>query len=120
MRPVLGYALVGAAVLAAVSAGLGQVLDPASARAVWRMAGVAYVVQVAAFAALWAGRRGRAFFAAWTGGTLVRLGLLLGVAVWLLRTASPAVVATLASLAGFLFFLLLLEPFFFRVGLRGL
>lgn len=90
-------------------------VDPSARRGLLLAALVAYPVQVCAFALLvrWRDRMNR-FLAAWVGGTLVRMGLILAVALVLLRVPDTEPLATLLSLAGFLFGLLLLEPFFFR------
>jgi hypothetical protein len=117
-RAIVGYALAGAALLGAGALGLGTLVGPPDAAAL-RVAGLAaYAVQVPAFAAL-VGARGSRFFVAWGGGMLVRLGLIGGAGVWLARTQAYPAASLLVGLAGFLFALLLLEPFFFRMGLRS-
>ena len=120
MRAVAGYALTGGVLVAAVAAALGAILAPAAGVAVWWAAGLAFVVQVVAFAALVAvRRRGMSFLAAWGGGMLMRLAVVLFAGVWLTRAAALEPAPLLLSLAGFLFVLLLLEPVFFRVGMRS-
>lgn len=120
LRPVLGYAAVGAIVTGAVAA-VAIELSPASARASIGWAAVAaYGLQVVAFAALWSVReRVNAFLVAWGGGTLVRLGAVFALGLWLTRGAVEAAAPLLVSFAAFLFVLLLLEPLFFRAGLRN-
>lgn len=117
MRALAGYGLAGAGLVAVVGAVVVWILGGAAVAAVWWAAGVAYAVQLVAFAALVAVRdRGSAFFAAWGAGMLVRFGLVLGAAVWLARSEAHPPAAALLSLVGFLFLLLLLEPVFFRLG----
>lgn len=120
MRAVAAYALTGGVLVAAVVAVLSGILAPEAGVAVGWGAGLAYVVQVAAFGALVAvRRRGVAFFAAWGGGMLMRMAVVLVAGVWLTRVAVLEPAPLLLSLAGFLFVLLLLEPVFFRVGMRS-
>ena len=116
-RAVLGYALVGGVIVAAGAALLVGLVAPSGAAGIGLAAALAYGIQVASFAVL-VGLRGRpAFFLAWGGGTLLRVGAVLGAGLWLGRTPHPPA-PLLLSLAGFLFLLLLLEPAFFRKGLR--
>lgn len=114
------YALAAALAVAVVWAGLAALLRPEALAAVAWMGALAWVVQVVTFAPLLASRRrGNAFFAALGGGTLVRLAVL-GAAAWAVwRTGSLPLAPALLALAGFLFLLLLLEPVFFRMGLRS-
>ncbi len=120
MRVLTLYALAAAVAVALVCAGLALVLGREALGAVGWMGALAWVVQVATFAPLLASRRrGNAFFAALGGGTLVRL-MVLGAAAWVLwRSGSLPLAPALLALAGFLFLLLLLEPVFFRMGLRS-
>lgn len=120
MRFVTLYALASALAVTAAVAILAVVLPGGALRAAGWMGAVAWVVQVAMFAALFASRRRRnAFVAALGGGTLVRLAVLGGAAWWIWRSAALPLAPALLSLAGFLFLLLLLEPVFFRMGLRS-
>lgn len=114
------YALAAAAVVALVAGALALVLPAGAVRAVAWTGALAWVVQVVTFAPLLASRRrGNAFFAALGGGTLARL-LVLGVlAWWLWRSGALPLAPALLGFAGFLFLLLLLEPVFFRMGLRS-
>ncbi len=114
------YVLAGAALVAFAVAGLALVLPPDAMRAVAWMGAAAWVVQSILFAPLLAVRgRRNAFFVAWGGGTLVRLTVIGVGAWWLYRSGALPLAASLLSLAGFLFLLLLLEPVFFRLGLRS-
>ncbi len=117
-RAVAGYALAGAALVAACTGLVAGVLSPEGATGVAVAAALAWGIQVASFSALVALRKRPAFFVAWGGGTVVRFGLVVCVGLWLARSGYPPL-AVLLSLAGFLFLLLLLEPVFFRKGLRA-
>ncbi len=120
MKPLGLYVLVGAGAIALVIGGLALVLPPDAARGVAWMGVAAWVVQSMLFAPLLAARgRRNAFFVAWGGGTLIRL-LAIGIAAWwLYRSGALPLAPSLLALAGFLFLLLLLEPVFFRLGLRS-
>ena len=119
MRAYVGYAVIGAGVVALLAGLLGWLLGPAAARSIWWAAAVAYVVQVIAFAALMRYRkRSQAFLTAWGGGILVRMVVVLLGAWWVMRSDVLEPAPALLGLAGFLFVLLLLEPVFFFVGQR--
>lgn len=119
-RAVAAYALVGAVLTGALVAGLGFVLEPQGVRAVAWMGLVAWALQVPLFAALLAlRRRPAAFFAAWGGGTVVRLGVVVVAALVVKRVATLPAAPALLGLAGIFFVLLLLEPVFFRTGMRS-
>ncbi|MBI4543993.1 MAG: hypothetical protein HY703_02220 [Gemmatimonadetes bacterium] len=116
MKLLWWYAAVGGAVVALAAVLLVGAGVEAPAR-VWALAGAAWLVQLGAFGALLLlRRRGRGFFLAWGGGTVLRLGVVLGVGLWLARTAPTSAAPLLLSFAGFLFLLLLLEPVFLRSG----
>ncbi len=120
MRILTLYALAGAVAVAVACAGLGLVLSPEALAAVAWMGAVAWAVQVALFAPVLSARgRRNAFLAAWGGGTLARF-VVLGVAAWWVwHTRTLPLAPSLLALVGFLFLLLLLEPVFFRMGLRS-
>lgn len=109
------YAAVSGAllvVLAGVTVWLVSGADPGS---VWLAAGIAYVVQLVAFAALVAGRsRARDFLVSWASGMALRVTVVVGVALWLTRSGSFDAASALVSLVGFVFVLVLLEPLFLR------
>lgn len=119
MRSLLGFALAAMAVVG-LGAGVGALfLGPRASESLWWAAGLAYGVQLVAFAALVATRdRGAMFWAAWGGGMLLRLGLVAFAGLWLVRAAALDPAVLLLGLAGFLFILLLLEPVFLRVERR--
>lgn len=117
-RAILGYAVASGLTVGIGVLGASLLLAPRDAAAVRAAALAAYAIQVVSFAAL-ASARGVAFFLAWGGGTLLRLGAVLGAGVWLARTQARPPLPLMLGLAGFLFALLLLEPFFFRMRLRS-
>jgi hypothetical protein len=113
------YAAVAAAVTL-LGAGLGTLLvTPGSVGAVWFSAGLAYLLQLAAFAALVLVReRHELFLLGWGVGLVLRFGAVGVVAVWLSRNPVLPARATLVSLVAFVFVLLLLEPLFLRRGVQ--
>ncbi len=120
MKVLTLYALTAALVVALVCAGLGVLLRPEALVAVAWMGALAWAVQVALFAPLLAARgRRNVFLAAWGGGTLARFVVLGAAAWWVWHTGALPLAPALLALAGFLFLLLLLEPVFFRMGLRS-
>lgn len=120
MRVLTLYALAAAVAVAAVCAGLGALLRPEALAAVAWMGALAWAVQVALFAPVLAARgRGNAFLAAWAGGTVARFAVLGAAAWWVWHSRALPLAPSLLALAGFLFLLLLLEPVFFRMGLRS-
>ena len=119
MKAYLGYALVGAGVVALLAGMLGWLLGPVAARSIWWAAAVAYGLQLIAFAALLAYRkRTQAFLTAWGAGILARMAIVLVGAWWVMRSEVLEPAPALLGLAGFLFVVLLLEPVFFIVGQR--
>lgn len=115
MRATLGYAGTAVAALALLTAGLWPWLDPAGRRGVLLAAGVAWPVQVGAFALLVRhGEKPKRFLAAWVGGTLARMALVVAAAFVLAEIEGVALAPALLALAGFFFGLLLLEPVFFK------
>ena len=117
MRAVAGYGVAGARASGGGGGAAAAAVGVDAARAVgwwrrWRGR-----VQLVAFGVLRAVRRNtNLFLAAWTGGTVVRLGLVGVVGFWLWRSRAVPAAPALLGLVGFLFGLLLLEPVFFRVG----
>ena len=120
MRALAWYALATAVAVALVCAALGLLLRPQALAAVAWMGALAWAVQLALFAPLLAARgRRNAFLAAWAGGTLARFAVLGAAAWWIWRSRVLPLAPSLLALAGFLFLLLLVEPVFFRMGLRS-
>lgn len=117
MTRTLRYALVGLVGTAAGVALLWPFLDDAGRVGLAGAAGLAWSVQVVAFGVLVHFRdRTNRFFAAWAGGTAVRMVLVLLVAWAVVRYPTLPPAPTLLGLAGFFFLLLLLEPVFFGSG----
>jgi hypothetical protein len=115
LRAVARYAAAGFVLVACVTLALWPWLDGPARRGVAGAAMVALPLQVVLFALLVGKRdRVRTFFAIWAGGTLIRMGVIVAAVVVVVRTSTPPL-PTLLALAGFLFGLLLLEPFFFRL-----
>ena len=115
MKAGTAYAATGLVALGLLVLGLWPWLDPAGRNGVLLAAGVAWLVQVGAFAILLRHREEpRRFLAAWVGGTLARMGLVLAAAFVVARVEGVAPAPALLALAGFFFGLLLLEPVFFR------
>lgn len=119
MRSLLGFAW-AALVVVGLGAGIGELLlGSRASESLWWAAGLAYGVQLVAFAALVAARgRGAMLWAVWGGGMLLRFALVVFAGLWLVRAAALDPAVLLLGLAGFLFMLLLLEPVFLRVGRR--
>jgi len=120
VKALLGYGFCGSLLVALASLVVVRLVPPASGPAIWWAAGLALGIQILAFAALvLARRRGLALLAAWGGGTLFRFAAVLVVAVWAAKSGSLPPAPLLLGLTGFLFVLLMLEPIFLRVGIRG-
>lgn len=120
MRPTVGYALAGLALVAPGAGILYGVLGPEAGFGVLVAAAVALPVMVVSFAVLVRTRgAGSGFFAAWIGGVLLRLLILGAVVAAVLAVDALDPAATLLALAGFFFALLLLEPLFFRKAAGG-
>lgn len=119
MRETRSYAALAFVLLALAVLGLRPVLGPDAHRGVVMAAAVAYPVQVVAFWLLLRYRSEmKGFLAAWVGGTLVRMALVLGAGVFLAVSELLPPVPTLVAFASFFFVLLLLEPLFFRKAVR--
>jgi len=116
MTPSAKYAALGAGTVSVVVLALWPFLDTPSRSGVLVAAAVALPVQIVAFAAIQRFRGElNGFLAAWIGGTLVRMAVLGGVAVALVRSGFDGGASMLLALAGFFFALLLLEPVCFRI-----
>jgi hypothetical protein len=108
----------GGVALVAVAAGLLFIwpfASPSTRTGVVVAAVVAYPVQVVAFFMLVRFmREGRRFLLVWVGGTVFRMGVILGAALLVSQSDVLPPAPTLLALAGFFFGLLLLEPLFLR------
>ena len=115
MKQLFRYGGVALVLLLVVIAGLWPWLSPSDRTGIWVAAAIAYPIQMLAFfllARFWEDRK--RFFVMWVGGTVVRMGVILVVALVLTRVEVLPPASTLLGLAGFFFGLLLLEPLFLR------
>lgn len=120
MRALLKYLAVSGVLIAVAAQVLAGWIVPSAGGGIWVAAGLAYVVQAVAFGALSLTRAsGLPWVALWGGGTLLRLLAVLGTALWVAGSERVPAAPVLLSLAGFLFVLTLLEPAFFRTGMRS-
>lgn len=105
-------------VLVAIIAGVASfALNGGAVSAVWFSAGLAWVLQVLAFAGLVAVRdRAMLFMPAWLGGMGLRFLALGALAFAASRTMAFPLAPLLVSFVGFLFLLVLLEPVFLKRG----
>jgi len=109
----LAYAGVGFAVTAVVAALAANVAAAPDRGGIWLGAGIAYALQLVAFAFLLA-MRDYQFMAGLVGGMVLRFAAVVVCALWLSRSQALPPAATLFSLVGFAFMLLLLESVFLR------
>jgi hypothetical protein len=117
---ILRYLTVSAIVVVLAAVLVAGWVAPAAGAGVWLAAGVAYLVQAVAFAVLMLARgSGLGWVGAWGGGTFLRLLAVLGATLWVAGSERASAVPILLSLVGFLFLLLMLEPVFFRPGMRS-
>jgi len=111
----LRYGGVALAFVLVVIAGCWLWLSPEGRTGILVAAGVAYPIQMLAFFLLVRFFEDRKrFLLVWVGGTVVRMGVILGAALVLTRADGLPPAPTLLGLAGFFFGLLLLEPLFLR------
>ena len=118
MTRVFRYGGAALAVVLFVIAGLWPWLSAPARSGVLIAGAVAWPVQVLAFgimARFWGNPKH--FLAAWVGGTLVRMGVIILAAILLMQVQELPPAPTLLALAGFFFGLLLMEPLF--LGPRG-
>jgi hypothetical protein len=109
----LRYAVVAAPVVLLLATGAVVVVPGTDAASVWLAAGVAYGVQLAAFAVLvWGRRRGSGFLVGWAGGMAMRGAALAGMAIWVTVSDAHHAESALLSLIGFAMVLVLIEPLF--------
>ena len=109
------YAIAGLALVVLVAGAATLLIAPSSRPAVWFGAGLAYAVQLAAFAILLLVKDNpQLFVMGWIGGMVVRF-VTVGMTVLLLvRTEFLPKRPTMLSLIGFVFVLTILEPLFLR------
>lgn len=117
MKALGRYAIASLAVLSALAGSGWWFVDPAARASLLTAAAIAWPVQVALFALLARSQGEPArFMLFWGFGILGRLGALavVGLGLGALGGSRPDVL--ILALAGFLFALLLLEPFFLNDG----
>ncbi len=112
----LAYAGATLALLGGMAAAVVALVGPADPRAVWLAAGVAWPVQLAAFAALVRVREGSGFVVGWALGMALRFAVVVVVAIAVTRSEALDPATALVSLVGFVFVLVLLEPLFLRLA----
>jgi len=109
------YGGVALAALLLVIAGLWPFLSSSGRMGIFVAALIAYPIQMGAFFMLirfWG--EGNRFLLVWVGGTVVRMGVLLVVALVVSQSETLPPAPTLLGLAGFFFGLLLLELLFLK------
>ena len=115
MRTWLQYAAAGALVVIVVAGALTFIVLPSSRGAIWFGAGLAYVLQLGAFAALLRFKQSpQLFLLGWAFGIGLRFLSVVVVALWLSRTHAFPMEAALLSQVGFLMIMLFMEPLFFK------
>ncbi len=115
MTQFLRYGGVALAFVLVVIAGCWLWLSPEGRTGILVAAGVAYPIQMLAFFLLVRFfEDAKRFLLFWVGGTVVRMGVILGAALVLTQVEGLPPAPTLLGLAGFFFGLLLLEPLFLR------
>ena len=112
MRRFAKFAVVTAAVVLVLAWGLTLVMtDPAASRAVWVSAGVAVLVQFAAFGLTRATQPANVV-AGWGAGMILRVMALAAYALLVVSSLGLLMGPALLSLAGFFFVTTLIEPVF--------
>jgi hypothetical protein len=114
MRRIAIYAAVAGGLIAASAIGLALAFDgPTERRAILISAALAFVVQLAAFAAVGLAA-GTNVMAGWGIGVLVRFLVLVGYAFLVVQSIGLAPAAALISLVTFFFLCTLVEPLVLR------
>jgi hypothetical protein len=119
MRVWAMYAAAGLLLTAAAAGAASLLVAPESVPAIWFAAGLAYLLQLAAFGAMVAVRhRNDLFLMGWLAGLGIRFLAVAVVALWLRRNPVLPIEPALLSLVAFVFMLLMLEPVFLRRGMQ--
>ena len=114
MKRYAKFALATTAVVLVFAFLLTRVMgDPAAARAVWVSAGVAVLVQFAAFGLTRATQPANVV-AGWGAGMIIRVMALAGYALLVVNSMELPMGPALLSLAGFFFVTTLIEPVFLK------
>lgn len=118
MRAWLRYAAVSVVVVLVLAAGVATLMPGVDGRWVWVAAGLAYVVQLGAFALLVVGKRRppTGFLLGWGGGMAVRGAAVLGGVLWVTLADGPHPESLLLSLVAFMIVLALIEPLFLKMA----
>lgn len=116
MKVLGAYAAVTALLVAGLAAAVRVLVAAADPAGVWLAAGLAWAVQLAAFAVLAAGWGGPRFVVGWGLGMALRFAVVGGTALVVTRSNGPDPATALVSLVGFVFVLVLLEPLFLRLA----
>jgi len=96
------------------------VVDDASGTGLPAAAGATWVLQLVAFAGLVAVRdRPELFMLGFAGGMVLRVGMVVGAALWLRATGVFPALPTMIGFVVFLFVMMLLEAVFLRKGEPG-
>jgi len=115
VRQWLSYAAAGLGLTLLVALVATALVADLARPGLWFAAGLAYVLQLAAFALLLRVRdHPQLFLAGWAGGILLRFAAVGAAAFWLARTAAYPPAGTLLGLVGFMMLLVFLEPVFLR------
>ena len=114
MKRVVWYAAIAGGLIAISALALGLVFhEPTERRAILVSAALAFVVQLAAFAAIGLASAGNVM-TGWGIGVLVRFLVLVGYAFLVVQSIGLAPAAALVSLATFFFLCTLVEPLVLR------
>jgi hypothetical protein len=116
MNAWLAYAIGAALLLAGGILVASFFLSDRDVTSLWLAGGIAYAVQLLAFAVLVRarGRNERAFLLSWAGGIGLRFLTVLSLAMWA-RNAYASAATLLIGLVAMMFVLVLLEPLFMRI-----
>lgn len=116
MRAWLAYGVATGVLVGGLAVGIVALVPGAEPEAVRVAAGLAWTVQLVAFALLVRARRGSRFVVAWALGMALRFGMVAAVAIVVTRSDGLDPATALVSLVGFVFVLVLLEPLFLRLA----
>jgi hypothetical protein len=118
-RAWFAYAVAGGVLTLALALSAAAVLSGAALQGVWLSAGVAYGLQLVAFALLLHFRdQAGTFMIGWVAGMMLRFLALFVFTLGVTKYAAYPAAPLLLGLVGFIFVLVLLEPLFLRWDLR--
>jgi hypothetical protein len=116
VKAFFAYGVATGVLLGGLALGVLALVAAAEPAAVGLAAGLAWVVQLVAFAVLVKGRKGSGFVVGWAVGMALRFGAVAAAAIVVTRSDSLDPATALVSLVGFVFVLVLLEPLFLRLA----